>query len=111
MARKDPSELLHDDDEDEDIEADGSEAEDEEDNSSDSESAGDDEDDEDMEEDPELRRKVEEALRVNGVHLATEDSDNESDEELMDDDQMQAIDDHLAAIFKARSEEKSQNKG
>lgn len=63
-------------------------------------------DEEDILEDPELRRKIEEALRVNGVQAATGESDDESEEELMDDEQMLAIDEQLAAAFRARAEEK-----
>jgi DNA polymerase phi len=59
------------------------------------------EDDEDIEADLELRRKVEEALSASGMKPAT-DSDDES-EELMDDDQMMAIDEQLAQIFKSQT--------
>ncbi|KAK7689133.1 hypothetical protein QCA50_007824 [Cerrena zonata] len=111
LARKDPSELLEDDDADEEMEGGPDGDEDEEDSNNDSESAEDEEEEEDMEDDPELRRKIEEALRVNGVEPATGDSEDESDEELMDDEQMMAIDEQLAAVFKARSDEKRQNKG
>lgn len=85
-----------------------------EDNDSSSEEDGDadedDDDDEDLDEaaDPELRRKIEEALRVNGVQAA---SDDESDEDLMDDDQMMAIDEQLAAVFRARADERKLGKG
>ena len=71
----------------------------------------DDEEDLDDVEDPELRRKIEEALRVNGVQAATGESDSESEEELMDDEQMLAIDEQLAAVFKARAGEKKLGKG
>lgn len=72
------------------------------------------EDDEEIDEevDPELRRKIEEALRVNGIQAATGESDDDSEEEeLMDDDQMMAIDEQLAAVFKARSDERRLGKG
>jgi DNA polymerase phi len=59
------------------------------------------EDDEDIEADLELRRKVEEALSAGGMKPAA-DSDDES-EELMDDDQMMAIDEQLAQIFKSQT--------
>ena len=68
-----------------------------------------DEEDLDEEADPELRRKIEEALAVNGIRAA--DSEDESDEELMDDDQMMAIDEQLVAVFKARADEKKLGKG
>lgn len=65
-------------------------------------------DDEDVQE---LRRKIEEALKVNGIEAATGDSDEESDEDLMDDDQMMAIDEQLAAVFKSQASEKKSSKG
>ena len=65
----------------------------------------------DDEEDPELRRKIEEALRVNGIQAATGESDSESEEDLMDDEQMMAIDEQLAAVFRARASEKKLGKG
>ena len=90
-------------------------AEDDDGSASSSSSSGDeddeDEDDADEEADLELRRKIEEALRVNGISAATGDSDDESEEDLMDDDQMLAIDDKLAAAFKARAAEKGNRKG
>ena len=55
--------------------------------------------------DPELRRKIEEALRVNGIEPATGETESE-EEELMDDDQMMAIDEQLAQVFRARANEK-----
>ena len=61
--------------------------------------------------DPELRRKIEEALRVNGIQPATGDSDSESEEELMDDEQMMAIDEQLAAVFRARADERKLGRG
>lgn len=69
-------------------------------------------DDEDEEIDVELRKKIEEALRVNGIKPATEDDneDEEEDEELMDDDQMMAIDAQLAKVFQARASEKKGGK-
>ena len=85
-------------DEDEDDEEDEEEADDQDEADDDEE-----EDDEDLDEaaDPELRRKIEEALRVNGIQAATGESDDESEEELMDDDQMMAIDEQLTEVFKA----------
>jgi len=76
-----------------------------------------DDDEEDLQEDPELRRKIEEALRVNGILPATEgdqedeDGEDSDEEELMDDEQMMAIDQQLAAVFKARASEKRIHKG
>lgn len=112
LERRDPAELAEE-DEDEDMSEDGDE--DEESEESESSDADDDveEDDEDLDEaaDPELRRKIEEALSVNGIQAATGDSDDESEEELMDDDQMMAIDEQLAAVFRARADERKLAKG
>lgn len=68
----------------------------------------DDNNDEDVQE---LRRKIEEALKVNGIEAATGDSDEDSDEDLMDDDQMMAIDEQLAQVFRSRMNEKKSSKG
>ncbi|KAM5542581.1 hypothetical protein V8D89_003542 [Ganoderma adspersum] len=114
LERRDPDELVA--DEDEDVEMDDEEEdedeEEEQSGSSSSSSAEEDEDEEDGDEeaDLELRRKIEEALRVNGISAATGDSDSESEEELMDDEQMLAIDEQLAAAFKARAAEKKGGK-
>jgi DNA polymerase phi len=69
-----------------------------------------DDDASDGEVDLELRRKIEEALRINGVEAATGDSDDDSDEELMDDEQMLAVDEHLAQVFRLREGEKKTGK-
>ena len=72
-------------------------------NSGDSDDSSDSGDEEEA--DPELRRKIEEALRVNGIEPATGETDSE-EEELMDDDQMMAIDEQLAQAFRSRANEK-----
>lgn len=56
--------------------------------------------------DLELRSKIEEALHVNGVESATD-----SEEELMDDEQMMAIDERLAEVFRSRANEKRKANG
>ena len=66
-------------------------------------------DSDDVEVDLELRNKIEEALRVNGIEPATGETDSE-DEELMDDNQMMAIDEHLAQVFRSRTNEKKGGK-
>ena len=122
MERRDPEELMADEDEDVEMEVNDvndsgeeDDAEDDDGSASSSSSSGDeddeDEEDADEEADLELRHKIEEALRVNGISAATGDSDDESEEDLMDDDQMLAIDDKLAAAFKARAAEKGNRKG
>ncbi|KAI0637371.1 DNA polymerase phi-domain-containing protein [Trametes polyzona] len=117
LERRDPEELMAEDDEDEDVDMDDDEKQEggagDDDEESSSSSEGDDDDDEgeeDEEADLELRRKIEEALRVNGISAATGDSDDESEEDLMDDDQMLAIDEQLAAAFRARASEKGHRK-
>lgn len=57
-----------------------------------------------------LRLKIEDAFKANGIEAAAGDTDEESEEELADDEQMMAIDEHLAEVFRARSGEK-QGKG
>jgi DNA polymerase phi len=82
--------------------------------SSGSSSEDDDEADDSNDEAPdlELRQKIEEALRINGIEAATGDTDDsDEEEELMDDDQMMAIDDHLADVFRSRAGEKKGGKG
>lgn len=124
LERRDPDELAADEEADEegDIEMgdSGADQDDGEDDDADSASSssssdedGEDEDEEEDEEaDLELRRKIEEALRVNGIAAATGDSDEDSsDEELMDDEQMLAIDEQLSAAFRARAAEKGNGKG
>ncbi|KIJ37708.1 hypothetical protein M422DRAFT_259809, partial [Sphaerobolus stellatus SS14] len=88
----------------------GSASEDE-DESSESDFKEEENDSEDEEEDPELRRKIEEALRVAGIEAASDGSDaeeegSESEDDAMDDDQMMALDAHLAEIFRSRVKEK-----
>ncbi|KAJ7063164.1 DNA polymerase phi-domain-containing protein [Mycena amicta] len=97
LERRNPEELAHDSDDGEENSDEGDEG-----SSGDSEIEIDEESD-DEEVDPELRRKIEEALHVNGVDA---NDDEESDEELMDDDQMLAVDEQLAQVFKMREGEK-----
>lgn len=115
MERRNPSQLAEDDDED----MEDSEIVDEEEQDND-ESASDDEDEESQDDDSdddsdgaevdlELRNKIEEALRVNGIEPATGETDSE-DEELMDDEQMMVIDEQLAQVFRSRTNEKKGGK-
>ena len=48
---------------------------------------------------------------MNGISAATGDSDDESEEDRMDDKQMLAVDEQLAAAFKGRAAEKGHGKG
>lgn len=72
---------------------------------SDADESGEDSNEEEV--DLELRNKIEEALCVNGIEFATGETDSE--EELMDDEQMMAIDEQLAEVFRSQANEK-QNK-
>lgn len=58
----------------------------------------------------ELRMKIEDALKANGAEAAIGDTDEESEEELVDDEQMMAIDEHLAEVFRSRSGDSKQSK-
>ncbi len=101
MERRDPSELLDDNEE-----VDGSDVDmDDDDHSAESESESEESasisgestlEDADLE----LRNKIEEALRSSGIQPATEDG-SES-EELLDDEQMMAVDEHLTNVFRSR---------
>jgi DNA polymerase phi len=55
--------------------------------------------------DEELRRKVEEAMRSQGIL-----GDDSEEEELLDDDAMEAFDEKLAEIFKQKKMEKQDKK-
>ncbi|KAK7014985.1 DNA polymerase phi-domain-containing protein [Favolaschia claudopus] len=103
LERRDPAELAQDNDDSEEEDygdEDGSHSD------SDSDSSENlDDGSSDGEVDPELRRKIAEALRVNGADAASQDEDGDDDaseEELMDDEQMLAVDDQLAQIFRMR---------
>ncbi|CAO3635815.1 unnamed protein product [Cunninghamella echinulata] len=107
-----------DDENDEDEEEEGGdededEDEDDEDDDDDVEMIDVDMDEDDEEVDEELRLKVEEALRSQGILADEDDEDNDIDseeEELLDDDAMEAFDEKLAEIFKIKKSEKSQKK-
>ncbi|KAF9477373.1 hypothetical protein BDN70DRAFT_914180 [Pholiota conissans] len=109
LERRDSSELLEDEEEEEemDVADDGEEDEGEVNSDENSDLDEDDEsgvDSNEEEADLELRNKIEEALRVNGIEPATGETDSE-EEELMDDEQMMAIDEQLAQVFCSRANE------
>lgn len=119
LERLNPAELATNEDEEEEEEMDIDEAEksgeDNEDSEiEESEASGDsgnesgDETDPEEPVDAELRKKIEQALRVNG---ADDESDESDDEVTFDDDQMMAIDEHLVAAFRSRINEKKPGKG
>ena len=107
LERRDPTK--EDEDEGGEIE-DGESAEEEESSHSEGETE-DNENEEDGEADPELRKKIEEALRASGVEPADDSKDDDTEEELMDDDQMMMVDEQLAGIFRSRASEKRGGKG
>ncbi|KAJ9108957.1 hypothetical protein QFC21_000280 [Naganishia friedmannii] len=105
---------------------DGDESEDGEEEDADMEDASDEEADDNDEDlatgdvDPEFRRKIAEALQVAGMGNANgdeeasddegdDDDDNDADSIAMDDDQMLALDEKLAAIFKSQKASKQDN--
>lgn len=107
LERRDPAQEDEDEDEqmedEESAEGDGSSSDSEDDRG---------EDEEDEEPDLELRSKIEEALRANGIESAdSEGEDDSEEEEVMDDDQMMVIDDKLAEIFGSRVRGRKGGKG
>lgn len=79
-----------------------------------SEAAADDAEDDNEAPDMELREKIEDALRASGIEAATGetgDLDEDEEEDLMDDEQMLAIDEQLAEVFRSRANEKKGGKG
>lgn len=81
----------------------GDDSEDDEDRTSEEEEESDENGSENEADNVELRRKIEEALRMNGIEAVTGHSDDdESEEELMDDEQMLALDEQLANVFKSQ---------
>ncbi|KAG2157394.1 DNA polymerase phi-domain-containing protein [Suillus clintonianus] len=106
LERRNPADLVA--DEEDEIESATSEGSDEDAESSDEDDES--EFDDDDEAALELRMKIEDALKANGVEAAIGDTDEESDEELADDEQMMAIDEHLAEVFRSRSGDSKQSK-
>ncbi|CAA7265434.1 unnamed protein product [Cyclocybe aegerita] len=110
---RDPSQPEDEDEDMEDLDEDGGDNGEDDGSDSDEESEAGDGDDSgndsnEDEADLELRSRIEEALRVNGIKPATGETDSE--EELMDDDQMMAIDEQLAQVFRSRASEKKTGK-
>ena len=93
-----------------DVESD-EEDEDQEESSGEAESGESDSEQGDDEAADEVRKKIEDALKGSGVDVAETDSEEDSDEELMDDEQMMALDDTLANIFRSRTNERKSKKG
>lgn len=87
------------------------EDEDEEESSGEAESGESDSEQGDAEAADEVRKKTEDALKANGVDVGETNSEEDSDEELMDDEQMMALDDTLATIFRSRTNERKSKKG
>lgn len=118
MERRDPNELVDEDESDDDDDDDGSDEEDEDEEEEEEESPGEEEsgksDSEggDDEAADQVRKKIEDALKASGVDVGEDDSAQDSDEEeLMDDEQMMALDDTLADIFRTRTDERKSKQG
>ncbi|KJA27489.1 hypothetical protein HYPSUDRAFT_35394 [Hypholoma sublateritium FD-334 SS-4] len=110
LERRNPAQLAENEDDtmadtnaDENDDEDFESGDDEDDDQSNGEHSGDDSANE-GEADLELRNKIEEALRINGIEPATGETDSE-EEGLMDDDEMMAIDEQLAQVFRSRANE------
>jgi DNA polymerase phi len=107
LERRDPGDLVA--DEDDETESASGEGDNE-----NVESSDDDDNESELDGDDEatlaLRKKIEDALKSNGMGGAAGDTDDESEEELADDEQMMAIDEHLAEVFRSGSGNK-QGKG
>jgi DNA polymerase phi len=106
LERRDPGDLVA--DEDDETESASSEGD------SENVESSDDDNESELDGDDEatlaLRKKIEDALKTNGMGGAAGDTDDESEEELADDEQMMAIDEHLAEVFRSGSGNK-QGKG
>lgn len=103
MERRNPADLVAD----EEDEAENATSEDDD---EDAECSDEDDFDDGNEAALELRMKIEDALKANGAEAAIGDTDEESEEELVDDEQMMAIDEHLAEVFRSRSGDNKQSK-
>lgn len=58
-----------------------------------------------------VRKKIEDALKTSGMDVGKDHSEEDSDEELMDDEQMMALDHTLAEIFRTRANERKSKQG
>ncbi|KAH8550146.1 DNA polymerase phi-domain-containing protein [Umbelopsis sp. PMI_123] len=101
-----------DDEEDDDVQVidmEGSGNEDEESDNDDDDDENDDDDDiedaDDEEVDEELRNKIQEAMKSQGILAGSDDEDEDMDD--LDDDQMEAFDEKLAEIFRQKKVEKN----
>jgi hypothetical protein len=110
LERRDPASDKDEEDENEEESNSDSEPEgvsDDEDPSHDSQGTSDDEDTDD-----ELREQIEGALLANGIKSVDQAQDDDSEgEELMNDEQMMAVDEQLAEIFRSRTNENKFGKG
>ncbi|KAI5982996.1 DNA polymerase phi-domain-containing protein [Pisolithus marmoratus] len=65
----------------------------------------------DSEDTQQVRKKLGDLLKAGGIDDVEGDESDEESEELMDDEQMIAIDEHLAEIFRSRKDEQRSKKG
>ncbi|KAF8557343.1 hypothetical protein OG21DRAFT_1494920 [Imleria badia] len=121
LERREPSELVEEDEDEEmssgddvdDANEEEDEEEDEEEGSSSGEAGSGESDSEEGDDEAadEVRKKIEDALKASGMGVGKDDSEEDSDEEeLMDDEQMMALDDTLANIFRSRTHERKSKK-
>ncbi|KIM59218.1 hypothetical protein SCLCIDRAFT_10017 [Scleroderma citrinum Foug A] len=117
LERRNPAELAE--DEDVDIDAESHDEQDGEVHESSSEEGVSEDDEEqcsssegDDEDAQQMRKKIVDELEASGVDgVPGDDSDEESNEELLNDEQMMAVDEHLAEIFRSRKDERRSKKG
>ncbi|KIJ68933.1 hypothetical protein HYDPIDRAFT_23808 [Hydnomerulius pinastri MD-312] len=110
LERRDPNDLVDDEDEGGESGSDENEEEDEESSSEEGSGPDGDSDDSDEEAAEEVRKKIEDALKASGVDGGEDNTEGDSEPELMDDEQMMAIDEHLAEIFRSRTNERRSKK-
>ncbi|KAI6032543.1 DNA polymerase phi-domain-containing protein [Pisolithus marmoratus] len=107
LERRGPAELVE-------AQSEEMDASSEEEDESSSEASDDDEDlseECDGEDAQEVRKKLGDLLKAGGMDNVEGDESDEESEELMDDEQMMAIDAHLAEIFQSRKDEQRSKKG
>ncbi|KAG9318874.1 DNA polymerase phi-domain-containing protein [Chiua virens] len=114
LERRDPSDLLEEDEEMAiDVEDDESDEGDEDEEESSGEEAPEESDSKEGDDEAadQVRKKIEDALKASGMDVGEDNSEEDSDDELMNDEQMMALDETLAAIFRNRTGGQKSQKG
>ncbi|KAG8217899.1 DNA polymerase phi-domain-containing protein [Butyriboletus roseoflavus] len=122
LERRDPGDLVGEDEEmssedEREGDDDGSDKEDEEEVEEEQESSGEEEsgesDSEEVDDEAaeKVRKKIEDALKASGVDVGEDNLEDPSDEEPVDDEQMMALDDTLAQIFRTRTNKRKSKQG